>query len=512
MHRWVVFFLLLGLLACNRPKDLSKKPKPMSPKSEISEPIDYANEEQTSTQSKPNIIFILADDMGTVGASCYGNDKIQTPNIDKMAKEGIMFNQAYSGSTVCAPARCVLMTGKHIGHCSVRVNCGGVPLLKDELTVAEVLQKAGYKTGGFGKWALGVENSSGDPNKKGFDEYYGYYHQTHAHDHFPEYLVRNGQRVKLEGNIGANMHREKIGFVSMKNEKTGMDLTYAPYEIFDEAKQFISNNKDAPFFCYLPVTPPHSRFQVPDSDPVAKQLENENWSDQAKAVVGMTLVLDRQVGELYELLEELQIADNTLVIFCSDHGAEHRFDQEVKASGNFKGKKRSMYEGGLRVPFIAHWPDKIQPESVSNHPIYFGDVFQTLADIAGAKVPKSARLDSVSFLPTLLGKPEEQLTSKYFLWQFAPYNANNDRWGTEMKAIRRGQWKLLKHGDDEWELYDLSQDPFERVNLAPKRKERVENLIALYERNFSPCPPQKEALKNWRGEFPFNGKIEYLHE
>jgi len=304
--------------------------------------------------NKPNIIFIVVDDMGWADLGCYGSRQIKTPNIDQMAAEGVRFTDAYSGCTVCAPARSVLMTGLHMGHTSVRGNTGGIPLRDEDVTIAEVLKRAGYATGGFGKWGLGDVQTPGVPEKHGFDEFFGYYHQVHAHDYWTQYLWRNSQKVPMSG------------------EKGSVER-YTHNRIFEQMLKFIRQNQDKPFFCYAPWTPPHGQYQIPESDPAWQMYKDKSWPRDAKVVAAMDTMIDRHVGELIDLLRELEIdeRERTIVFFCSDNGAAKRFDGVLDSSGPLRGFKRSMYEGGIRVPLIARWPGKTKGGTVSEHACYF---------------------------------------------------------------------------------------------------------------------------------------------
>lgn len=451
--------------------------------------------------TKPNIILVMADDLGTGALSCYGSKAVTTPNIDAMARDGLRFTNAYSGSTVCAQSRAILLTGRHAGRCSVRVNTGGVPLPDADVTIAEVLKGNGYRTGGFGKWALGMPGSTGDPQRQGFDEYFGYYHQTHGHDQYPEYLIHNGKRVAYPGNVGSKLVHGKPGFLGAKNPNTRKPLCYAPYEIFDAAKSFIKTNHARPFFCYLPITLPHGQFQIPESDPATKHFIGKDWDELSKVVSAMTVSLDRQMGDLYKLLEEFQIADNTLVIFCSDHGAAKRFEGTLDASGPYRGFKRSMYEGGIRIPLIAHWPDRIKP-SESKLPVYLGDLFATLEELTGDQRVDPKTLDSISLVPTLLGNPDQQKRHEFFFWEWAVYNPAYDAWGKRMQAVRVGDMKLLRNSVKEpWELYDLNVDPLESKDLASDLPGEVKRLEEFFQSQSQPPAPQHEALADWMDSF-----------
>jgi len=423
--------------------------------------------ESGGSAKKPNIIFIVVDDMGWADMGCYGSQQIQTPNIDQMAAEGVHFTDAYSGCTVCAPARSVLMTGLHMGHTSVRGNTGGIPLRQEDVTVAEVLKRAGYATGGFGKWGLGDVQTPGVPEKQGFDEFFGYYHQVHAHDYWTEYLWRNSQKVPMTGEKGSAER-------------------YTHNRIFEQMLKFIRGNKDKPFFCYAPWTPPHGQYQIPESDPAWQMYKDKSWPRDAKVVAAMDTMIDRQVGELLDLLKELNIDEQTIVFFCSDNGAAKRFDGVLDSSGPLRGFKRSMYEGGIRVPLIARWPGKTKGGTVSEHACYFADVMPTLADLAGATTYMPANVDGLSIVPTLTGRAEEQKKHEFLYWEWQLYN-----WGKGedvpdglMQAVRMGKWKAVRHKSNvPFELYDLSRDIGEKNNIAAEHPEIVAKIEAYIKRD-----------------------------
>ena len=329
---------------------------------------------------KPNIIFIMVDDMGYHDLGCFGSKTILTPRIDKMCAEGVKFTDCYSGDTVCAPARSTLMTGTHKGHTPVRGNSGGIPLRPEDVTVAELLKKAGYATGGFGKWGLGNQGKDGAAERQGFDLFFGYYNQWHAHTYYT-HLFRNSEKVDLNGR-------------------------YTHHAIYDETIKFIKahGRGDHPFFCYCPWTPPHGAYQIPEDEPAWALYKDKPWDKSAKVVAAMDSMMDRQVGEILDLLRELGIDENTIVFFTSDNGAAKRFDGVHNSCGKMKGRKRSMNEGGIRVPMVVRWPGKIKPGSVSDLPWYFPDVMPTLAELAGVSKEVPADIDGISIVPTLLGE------------------------------------------------------------------------------------------------------------
>jgi arylsulfatase A len=420
--------------------------------------------------AKPNIVYILADDLGYYELSCMGHREMQTPNVDRLAAEGMRFTQMLAGGNVCAPTRSVLMTGQHLGHTSVRSNGGGLALRADDVTIAQVLKQAGYATGGFGKWGLGDRGTVGVPEKHGFDVFFGYYHQVHAHTYFPKYLVRNSELVELPGNDDAFYQGQ----------------TFSQYRIVAEAKQFIRANKDRPFFAFLPWTPPHGLWGFPKDDPSWQLYKDKPWTvgqrskDDAKVYAAMVNMLDRQVGEILSLLQELGLDENTIIFFSGDNGGQPYFADKQHPEGlfspnvdprtgqRFRGGKGTLYEGGLRVPFIVRWPGKIKPRQVSDQLGYFADLLPTLAEFAGVSAPTNT--DGLSLLPTLLGEKtagRAQPQHEYLYWEDGP-----------QRAVRCGQWKLVGK-PKKWELYDLTADPGEGHDLAADRPELVSKLATF---------------------------------
>jgi arylsulfatase A-like enzyme len=427
-------------------------------------------------KDRPNIIFIMVDDMGWADLGCYGSKEIKTPNIDRMAAEGIRFTQAYSGCTVCAPARSVLMTGTHMGHTSVRANTSGVPLLTEDVTVAEVLKRAGYACGGFGKWGLGDVRTPGVPEKQGFDEFYGYYHQIHAHDYWTDYLWHNSKKVHMKGEEGSGER-------------------YTHYLIFEKTLEFIRKNKDRPFFCYAPWTPPHGKYQIPEDEPAWQIYKDKDWPRDAKVVAAMDTMLDRHVGQVLGLLKKLGIDERTIVFFCSDNGTAERFDGVLDSSGPLRGRKRDMYEGGIRVPMIVRWPGRIKAKQVSEHIWYFADVMPTLAELAGACEYMPKEIDGLSVVPTLLGQSGKQKKHEYLYWEWHLYdwtrraNVPNGL----MQAVRMGKWKVVRHRTDElFELYDLESDIGEQNDLAGRHPEIVAKAESYIRKNRVEPRPQIE--------------------
>ncbi len=435
--------------------------------------IDRSAGPTIAAEPKPNVVYIMADELGYYELSCMGSRHIRTPNIDRMAQEGIRFTNALAGSSLCAPTRCTLMTGKHSGHTSVRTNGGGTPLRENEETIASMLKRAGYSTGGFGKWGCGGRGSTGVPEKHGFDEFFGYYDQVHAHSYFPPYLIRNSQEVPLDGNQGGRSGK-----------------TYAHYEIVERAKEFIRRNKDQPFFCYLPVTPPHGMFDIPAEDPAWSLYKDKPWPLEAKRYAAMVTMLDRNVGEIIGLLKELKLDENTIVFFCGDNGGNDYFRDEEHPRGfyganvhpgtgvEFRGKKGNLYEGGLRIPMIVRWPNRIQPGRVSDLVWYFPDVLPTVAELAVGKAPTD--IDGISILPELLGPTaagREQKTHSYLYWELG-----------RQTAVRMGSWKAIRtRAGADWELYDLRSDVSENKNVASDHPDIVTSIKAIAAKAHQPA-------------------------
>lgn len=410
-----------------------------------------------------NVVYIMADELGYYEPSHMGNPNLLTPQIDRMAAEGIRFTQALAGSSVCAPTRCCFLTGKHSGHTSVRSNGGGTPLRADEKTIASMLKPLGYATGGFGKWGNGGRGSTGVPEIHGFDVFVGYYDQVHAHSYYPPYILRNSEEIPLAGNRGNSEGK-----------------TYSHYVIYEAAVTFIRENKDRPFFCYLPVTPPHGNFDIPETDPAWALFKDRDWPEQAKRYAAMVSMVDRQVGELLSLLKELGLEENTLVFFSGDNGGAdyfptttlprgiHGANKNPRTGVEFRGKKGNLYEGGLRIPFLARWPGKITPGRVSDHLCYFPDILPTVAEVTGATAPEG--MDGLSLLPELIGEAaagHPQAKHPYLYWEISGWT-----------AVRKGSWKAVQPGKSaDWELYDLGADPSEAKDLARENPDLLATLV-----------------------------------
>lgn len=440
---------------------------------------------QAASTTQPNVVYILADDLGYGDLSCLGQTHFETPNIDKLASRGMLFTNHYSGNTVCAPSRCSMLTGMHMGHAAVRGNAelvpeGQRPMPASTYTVAHHMQKSGYATGIFGKWGLGAAGSTSDPISMGFDRFYGYNCQRQAHCYYPAWLWRNNEREFQWGNEGS------------------FETVYAPEQIHQEALTFIRDNKDKPFYCYYALVQPHADMVAPEEEMAkfrGKLLPELNYKQDYyrgqpeghAAFAAMVTMLDRYVGEVVAELDELGLTDNTLVIFTSDNGAheEGGADPEYFDSNSvYKGFKRDLYEGGVHVPMMATWPGKIKAGSVNDHISAFWDVLPTMADLI--KKPLPLKVDGVSFLPTMLGE-KGQAEHDYLYWEFAMKGGR--------KAIRKGNWKgvrynAVKNPTSTLELYDLSKDPGETKNLANQFPEVVAELDALMakSRNESPNP------------------------
>ena len=427
-------------------------------------------------EQPPNIIFILADDLGYGDLGCYGQQQIQTPNIDRLAQDGIRFTQHYAGSTVCAPSRCSLMTGLHTGHSLIRGNAS-VPLQKSSITVAKLLQNAGYKTGLVGKWGLGESGSTGIPNKQGFDYFFGYLNQIRAHNYYPDFLWRNEQKVELKNEVivAQEGYSKGVGTASTNKKAYSHDL------FTSEAINFIEESADTSFFLYLAYTIPHANnehwlidehgMEVPDYGIYSEK----DWPEPQKGLAAMISRMDKDIGNLKEKLEHLGIAENTLIIFSSDNGphAEGMNDPDFfNSNGPLKGIKRDLYEGGIRVPMIAWWPGSIQPGKVTDHVSAFWDFLPTACDIAGIEQPEGT--DGISYLPVLLG--EEQEKHDFLYWEFFEQGGK--------QAVRKDQWKAVRLSmNDEpnapMEIYNLEEDLSENQDVAADNPEIVSVMDSI---------------------------------
>mgnify|MGYP003641205896 CR=1 FL=1 len=454
-----------------------------------------------SDESRPNIILLMADDLGYGHLGSYGQQKILTPHIDRLAAEGMRFTHAYSGSSVCAPSRSVLMTGLHTGHTPIRWNTpGGATLEDDDITLAEQLKAVGYRTGGFGKWGLGKENTPGHPNRQGFDEFFGQYDQVHAHFFYPWWVWHNEEKVMLPENENGKRgtyvhditHLHALAFIRSSGSAQGL------------AQASETGEDGSPFFAYLPYIIPHVELIVPEDSKkqylgkfpkhtIHEKREGYLYDeDSYTAYAGMISRLDDAVGEISALLVELGIDDNTLFIFTSDNGAQgSTWDDLVTffdGTGGLRGSKGSLYEGGIRVPMIARWPGRIAADTSSDIPTVHYDLFPTLGEIAGAEEIKT---DGTSLTGELFGGDKSRLDKRPYLFWQTPGAC----------AVRSGNWKLVR--TDQWlpwELYDLGVDPAEANNLADENRDTVFRLSrfakASYrtERDNDPTGPRTSHL------------------
>jgi arylsulfatase A len=443
-------------------------------------------------QKKPNIILILADDLGVGDLGVYGQQKIKTPHLDRLAKDGLQFNQFYTGTSVCAPSRSSLMTGQHTGHTPIRGNKatlpeGQWPLPEGTVTIAGIMKKAGYITGDFGKWGLGFVGTSGDPNQQGFDEFYGYNCQSLAHNYFPEHLWHNSSKVSLPNT-------------------TTRQTVYAAQQIHEKAQQFIQKNSKQPFFLFLSYTLPHAALQLPANDSllahyikvfdekpvaVATGWQGKGYQPQAyphAAYAAMVGRLDQYVGEVRKQVEALGIADNTLILFASDNGPHKEGGNDplfFNSSAGLKGVKRDLYEGGVRTPFIAWWPGIIKAGRRSDFTGAFWDLLPTFADLSGVKV--TSPVDGISIAPELRNQPQKK--HDYLYWEF------HEQGGKQ--AVRMGDWKGIRlnamaRPDGPIELYDLRSDPAEQHNKAAAHPDITARIADIM---------KKEHVEN--EDFPF---------
>jgi arylsulfatase A-like enzyme len=429
---------------------------------------------------KPNIIFILADDLGYGDLGCYGQKKVRTPNIDALAADGMRFTQVYSGSTVCAPSRCALMTGLHTGHCQVRGNAR-VPLRPEDRTVAEVLKAAGYTTAIIGKWGLGEPDTTGIPTRKGFNYWFGYLNQRHAHNSWPTYLWRNEGKVPLK-NVVPHEDPFGAGVASEKKEFSNDLFTI-------EALAFVERSKDKPFFLYLTYTIPHANneagkdgMEVPSDEPYSA----ENWPQVEKNFAAAITRMDTDIGKLLAMLKRLGIDENTVVFFSSDNGSTREGGHDptfFRSGGPLRGIKRDLYDGGIRVPMIVRRPGRVKAGSVSDQVWAFWDFLPTAAEIAGAKPP--AGIDGLSMLPAIEGRP--QAGHEYLYWEFHE--------GGFSQAVRMGDWKGVRRAAGATELYNLRDDLGETKDVAAGHPDVVKRIEEIFRtaRTDSPDFPVRKA-------------------
>ncbi|MEN8132100.1 MAG: arylsulfatase [Pseudomonadota bacterium] len=460
----------------------------------------------------PNIIFILADDLGYGDISPFGQSRFNTPTLDRIAAEGMVFTQFYAGATVCAPSRGVLLTGKHTGHAQIRGNARvpsgeQTPLSSETVTLASMLHEAGYVTGLVGKWGLGAQGSEGAPNRQGFDYFFGYTDQRVAHDYYPEALWENETRYTLDnaGVLGSGGKGSVAGADPGTAYIHYIGREYAPYRMAAKVHDFIDQHKNQPFFLYFAPTIPHAALQVPDSELAPFDFKETGYSAGAgytphprprAARAAMISVLDRQVGAILDQLETLGLAANTLVIFTSDNGPTSAGGSDLaffNSAGGFRGGKRKLTEGGIRVPTLARWPGVIKAESVSDHVSAFWDVMPTFADLAGITPPEG--IDGVSFAPTLTGDGIQKRHESLY-WE---YHDNRGRGSAQ--AVRMGDWKGIRKlragrsmsSDAPIQLYDLTSDPSETIDVADDHPHIVERIAAI----MATRTPSDHALWNF---------------
>ena len=435
---------------------------------------------RSEATSQPNIIYILLDDAGYGDLSCYGQTKFLTPNIDRLASEGMKFTNHYSGSTVCAPTRSVIMSGLHTGHTPSRGNreikpVGQFPIPATTFTIAEALKKAGYATGAFGKWGLGNPGSEGDPIHQGFDRFFGYNCQRNAHTYYPTWLFDDLRKIELDGK------------------------TYAHDLIMDKAVEWIDRQHENPFFCFLPVTIPHAAMHVPEKyaapfrekfpefeNKVGRYGNNKPFAkNPAAQFAGMMTALDVGIGRVLKSLKKHQIDQNTIVLLSSDNGPHKEgghMPNYFNSNGGLRGFKRDLYEGGIRCPLLVRWPGKVEAGSTSNHISAHWDLFPTFCELAGTNPPEG--LDGISFLPTLLGKEQEK--HEHLYWEF--YEGGGKR------AVRIGKWKAVqnqvnrKGKDAPIEIYDLESDRAETSDLAAHNSELIARIQKIFEQSHTPSP------------------------
>lgn len=413
----------------------------------------------TCALGKPNVIFILSDDLAQGDVGCYGQKLIQTPNLDRMAAEGTRFTQAYCGTTVCAPSRTSLMLGLHTGHSPIRANReigaeGQMPIPENAFTVAQLLKSGGYATACCGKWGMGMFDTSGSPLKHGFDHFFGYNCQRHAHSYFPTYLYNDDKRFDLEGNTGK-----------------GVGKTYAQNLIADETLKFVRANQAKPFFLYYSITLPHGNFEIDDQG----IYKDKPWTPTQKNYSAMVTRLDSDVGRLLALLKELKIDDNTLVIMAGDNGSSWEPNSELgkhfdQAANGLRGFKRALYEGGLRQACIARWPGQVPAGRVCDEPWAFWDFMPTVAELTGTTLPAGVKTDGLSIAPLLKGGSAPQ--RECFYWELHE--------GASLQAVRFGDWKAVKNGPSaKLELYDLKTDAGELHDVSADHPEVAAQALKL---------------------------------
>jgi len=447
---------------------------------------DNADAQLQSSYVKPNVVLIVADDLGYGDLGCYGQEEIRTPNLDNLAASGMKFTQFYSGATVCAPSRCVLMTGQHGGKAEIRGNkeiqpMGQWPLTDGAFTIGELFQSAGYQTGLIGKWGLGAPGTEGAPNHQGFDHFFGYLCQRHAHNYYPEFLFRNNERVPLEGNVVPNDRKDGAGFASERH-------VYSHDLMAEEAMEFVERNQDRPFFLYVPFTIPHANNEGGQRGmevPSLGQYANKDWPDPQKGHAAMISRMDRDIGRLVRQLDTLGLRENTLVLFTSDNGPHREGGNDPDfndSNGPLRGIKRDLYEGGIRVPLIANWPGRVAPMTTSDHIGYFGDFMATFADLLQIGAPSDTH--SISMLPTLLADSNRpQQRHEFLYWEFhTRYRPDPDQERAipaMLQAVRQDDWKGVLKPNGDFELYNLSTDIGETHDLRESNPEVAQRLLRI---------------------------------
>lgn len=472
--------------------------------------IPTLGDERKTPTARPNVIFILADDLGWGDVGCFGQTKIPTPHLDALAQRGVRLTQHYSGAPVCAPSRCVLMTGKHLGHAEIRGNQqakvrlpqfgeGQHPISQSALTMAEHFRRLGYRTAAFGKWGLGPVGSSGDPNAQGFDLFFGYNCQAVAHSYYPAYLWRNHEKIPLNQKPIPGHKKQPEGDVKL-NDWIGE--SYAPTRMIEEAEKFLKEQGDQPFFLYLPFIEPHVAMHPPVSSVERFPAEWDTVAYRGQcgylphprpraAYAAMVSDLDSYVGRIIQCLQDKKLEQSTLIVFTSDNGATHTHAGDpnfhvggvdgnfFKSTAGLKGYKGSVYEGGIRVPTIVSWLGVTPEGATNNHPSYFADWFPSLCEACGTEAPSG--LDGESFWDAIV----ENKTSprqRPMLWVFPEYSGQI--------AVRLGDYKVIKQGlktkkPRDWEVYNLAEDPGETTNIAEHHPELVAQAIAILKRETS---------------------------
>ncbi len=467
--------------------------------------LQAAGAEKPDIPARPNFVFVLADDLGYGDLGCYGQTKIETPNVDRLAREGMRFTRHYAGNAVCAPSRCVLMTGRHPGHAWIRDNRevqpeGQSPLPAGTVTLARVLREHGYATGAFGKWGLGAPESEGDPFNQGFDRFYGYNCQRQAHNYFPTYLWDNARRETLDNPVFSPY--QKLPPTADPNSPASYTdytaRTYAPDRIAEQALAFIREHRSQPFFLFFPTTIPHLALQAPEDALAAyagRWPETPYRGDRGylpnrtprAAYAAMVTRLDRYVGQMLALVRELGLDERTVFVFTSDNGPLYdelggTDEAFFQSAGGLRGRKGSLHEGGVRVPCVVRWPGKVKPGTTCDRVTGFEDWLPTMLDLAGLTNAGPPGVDGISFAPTLRGRPQP---ARPFLYrEFPGYGGQQALWVGPWKAIRTGLGKASSL--QPLALYDLANDPGESRNVASTQARLAARLNRLMDTQHSP--------------------------